>query len=228
MEYQKMNNEELCDIIKNKKEGRDEALEALMNNNEAFIWSIVKKMPKSDRFTAEDLFQSGSVGMMEAAERYEKGHGANFLTYATFYIEKEIKALIDKNITTVYIPKAAKKKMRDEGKELPKESSLNAMCFDDGAVEQLDQIADEQAERFYESVEVENTVFIVRRAISLTLSEKERDVISRRSGMYDGHIWTLEEIGKAYGVTKERIRQIENTAKRKLRNRTDLQELQIA
>ena len=50
-----------------------------------------------------------------------------------------------------------------------------------------------------------------------TLSQKEKEVIMWRFGFTDGNIKTLEEVGKIYGVTKERIRQIENKAFRKLR-----------
>lgn len=50
------------------------------------------------------------------------------------------------------------------------------------------------------------------------LGERERDVINLRFGLVDGQERTLEEIGQEYGVTRERIRQIEAKAMRKLRN----------
>ena len=51
-----------------------------------------------------------------------------------------------------------------------------------------------------------------------TLTEREADVLRMRFGMYDGRTHTLEEGGQIFGVTRERIRQIENKAIRKLRH----------
>ncbi len=50
------------------------------------------------------------------------------------------------------------------------------------------------------------------------LKERERQVIMLRFGLEDGHPRTLEEVGKEFNVTRERIRQIEAKALRKLRN----------
>ena len=51
-----------------------------------------------------------------------------------------------------------------------------------------------------------------------TLTEREADVLRMRFGMYDGRTHTLEEVGHIFNVTRERIRQIENKAIRKLRH----------
>ena len=57
-----------------------------------------------------------------------------------------------------------------------------------------------------------------------TLSEREAGVVSMRFGLTDGQPKTLDEIGKVYGVTRERIRQIESKTMSKLRHtsRSDL------
>ena len=51
-----------------------------------------------------------------------------------------------------------------------------------------------------------------------TLAERERKVIELRFGLADGHPRTLEEVGKEFGVTRERIRQIESKTLAKLRH----------
>lgn len=53
------------------------------------------------------------------------------------------------------------------------------------------------------------------------LNEKERKIIDLRFGLKDGEIKTLEEIGQMFGVTRERIRQIEAKAIRKLKKRAN-------
>ena len=50
------------------------------------------------------------------------------------------------------------------------------------------------------------------------LGEREREVLRLRFGLEDGHAHTLEDVGKRFGVTRERIRQIEAKALRKLRH----------
>jgi len=52
------------------------------------------------------------------------------------------------------------------------------------------------------------------------LSERERRVIELRFGLFDGHPRTLEEVGRVFGVTRERIRQIESKTLSKLRHPT--------
>ena len=57
-------------------------------------------------------------------------------------------------------------------------------------------------------------------SILSTLSEKERSIIEMRNGLgdHDGYMHTLEEVGQAFGVTRERIRQIEAKVHDKIRN----------
>src|SRR5947208_15116381 len=52
------------------------------------------------------------------------------------------------------------------------------------------------------------------------LNERERRILELRYGLADGYSRTLEEVGKQYNVTRERIRQIEAKALRKLRHPT--------
>lgn len=58
-----------------------------------------------------------------------------------------------------------------------------------------------------------------------TLTDRERKVLSLRFGLEDGYSRTLEEVGKVFKVTRERIRQIEAKALRKMRHPTRLRQL---
>ena len=58
-----------------------------------------------------------------------------------------------------------------------------------------------------------------------TLTERERAVIEQRFGLVDGYSRTLEEVGRQFKVTRERIRQIEAKALRKMRHPTRLRHL---
>ena len=59
------------------------------------------------------------------------------------------------------------------------------------------------------------------------LSERERHIIRLRFGFEDGRTWTLEEVGQLYGVTRERIRQIEVRALNKLKNQQGIKALRV-
>jgi RNA polymerase primary sigma factor len=59
-----------------------------------------------------------------------------------------------------------------------------------------------------------------------TLTERERSVLDYRFGLTDGYSRTLEEVGKQFCVTRERIRQIEAKALRKLRHPTRMRKLE--
>jgi RNA polymerase primary sigma factor len=62
--------------------------------------------------------------------------------------------------------------------------------------------------------------------VLVTLTERERQVLDFRFGLTDGYSRTLEEVGKQFNVTRERIRQIEAKALRKLRHPTRLRKLE--
>jgi RNA polymerase primary sigma factor len=63
------------------------------------------------------------------------------------------------------------------------------------------------------------------RSVLGMLNEREREVLEMRFGLKDGQDHTLEEVGKYFGVTRERIRQIEAKALRKLRHPTRSKQL---
>ena len=58
-----------------------------------------------------------------------------------------------------------------------------------------------------------------------TLKEREAEILRMRFGLNDGRTQTLEEVGSVYNVTRERIRQIEAKALRKLRHPSRSREL---
>ena len=96
-------------------------------------------------------------------------------------------------------------------------TSLDAALTDDDDTTVGDLVADNSVEDPADELFREQTANKVREVL-LTLDEREQEVMALRYGLGGTHPKTLDEIGKIFGVTKERIRQIENKALRKLRN----------
>src|ERR1700704_4453312 len=80
-----------------------------------------------------------------------------------------------------------------------------------------DFVQDEQAESPFDTASVSLRREDIQRALD-SLPERERRVIELRFGLDGSQPRTLEEVGKAFGVTRERIRQIENNTLKKLQN----------
>jgi RNA polymerase primary sigma factor len=103
--------------------------------------------------------------------------------------------------------------------------SLDAPVGDEGDVSVGDFIEDKTAED--PSAGTGHTLRKEKLDMVLgSLTERERKIIEMRFGLNDGEDHTLEEIGKIYNVTRERIRQIEAKGLRKLRHPTRLRHIQ--
>lgn len=79
-------------------------------------------------------------------------------------------------------------------------------------------ISDDLVEPPHETVVVKLMRDDISKVAAGILTQREQEIIFMRYGIYDGHPRTLEEIGQEFGLTRERIRQIETKAMRKLRN----------
>jgi len=103
--------------------------------------------------------------------------------------------------------------------------SLHAPVGDDGDVSVGDFIEDKTAEN---PSDVTSYSLLKEKLgdVLTSLTERERKILEMRFGLVDGYERTLEEIGKMYNVTRERIRQIEAKALRKLRHPTRVRHLQ--
>jgi RNA polymerase primary sigma factor len=90
-----------------------------------------------------------------------------------------------------------------------------------------DFVQDEQAASPFETASTNLRCHDIRRALE-SLPERERKVIELRFGLMGDPPRTLEEVGRAFGVTRERIRQIENNTLKKLEGLPEAQALRDA
>src|SRR5438094_7853973 len=102
--------------------------------------------------------------------------------------------------------------------------SLEKPVGDEDESELGDFVADETAEEPFESATENLQREDVQRALN-ALPERERQVIELRYGLRGHEPLTLEEVGRTFGVTRERIRQIENNTLKKLKQLPEAQRL---
>ena len=95
-------------------------------------------------------------------------------------------------------------------------ASLDAPIGDDDSNSFSEVVQDDSAHTPYEQLEEKNVTTMLRDLIH-KLDNREATILHYRFGLDGGPERTLEEVGKEFGVTRERVRQVQNIALRKLR-----------
>jgi RNA polymerase primary sigma factor len=103
-------------------------------------------------------------------------------------------------------------------------SSLNDVVGEMGDTERIEFVPDENMQ--VEEIVIGNQLKKDLRKILSTLTEREQKVLDLRFGLTTGREMTLEEVGEVYSLTRERIRQIEAKALKKLRHPSRIKKLE--
>ncbi len=99
-------------------------------------------------------------------------------------------------------------------------ASLEAPLGDDDSSRIADVVRDETADTPYEQLEEKTNTTMLREMVA-TLDPREAEILRYRFGLDGDNEKTLEDVGKKFGVTRERIRQIQNVALAKLRKQIE-------
>lgn len=167
----------------------EEVKNQLLKANLRLVVSIARRhVGRSPAFF--EIVSDGNMSLMRAVEKFDYARGFKFSTYASWAI------------------------MRNYARTIP-EQMYPGVRLVTGSDELLDTVpAEDRTE--HESV-VDSARQLIRRGLGL-LTARERDVVVRHYGLEDNHeAMTLDQIGQVFGVTKERVRQIERKAFAKLR-----------
>lgn len=230
--------------------GDKDAERELVEHNLKLVVSIAKKYVGCG-ISFLDLIQEGSLGLMNAAERYDVTKGFRFSTYATWWIRQAISNALMSQSRQIRIPAHINNMMRKIKQasaslyqelqreptsaeiaallELPVDkveitmemsktvTSLDAPLNDDGDGCVGDYVPyDDDYDPLAIMMEEFNTKILNK--VFSTLGTQEAQVLKMRFGIGYDKQHTLEDVGAYYGVSKERIRQIEIKALRKLRH----------
>ena len=238
--------EEEYSLAMKKQEGDEYAKQRLIEANLRLVVSIAKRYTGRG-MSFLDLVQEGNLGLIKGVEKFDPEKGFKLSTYATWWIRQSVTRALADQARTIRVPvhmvetiNKMSKMQRKLTLELGYEPSVKELDMTEEKVQEIMQIAREPASLETPIGEEDDSnlgdfvadanvlspegnvesVMLREHIDSLLddLKERERQVIVLRFGLEDGHPRTLEEVGREFNVTRERIRQIEAKALRKLRN----------
>jgi RNA polymerase primary sigma factor len=209
--------------------GSEKALKQLVEANLRFVVKVALRY-RGCGLSLLDLINEGNVGLLEAARRYSPEHNVKFITYAVWWIRQAIIQALAAGGGAVRLPlRKARLASRsgDAAAEPVTAGTTDADVTDRRPLFFGDDVALDQrlGKELYDSRQIPQADHEliqrsfreeVERMLSV-LSPREREIVELRYGLGDREVMTLEAVGKRLKLSRERVRQIEERAKQKLR-----------
>ena len=205
--------EEELDLAVRVADGDIAAKKRLCEANLRLVVSIAKRyLGRGMPFL--DLIQEGNLGLIKAVEKFDCTKGFRFSTYAAWWIRQAIIRAIADQARTIRMPP---EKVRGIMRVAQEPVSLETPIGEEEDSHLGDFIPDENAPAPQDASSQTLLKEQLAEVLS-TLPPREERMLRLRYGLEDGCPHTLEEISEMFNVTRERIRQIEAKALRKLRH----------
>src|ERR1019366_6590158 len=175
--------------------------DALINANMRLVVNIGRRHSgQTDNFF--ELLSDGNMSLIRAVEKFDAARGFKFSTYASWAI------------------------MKNYARTIPDEKHRKER-FVTGHSEVFDVAPDNRTDEHEVVANKERATMSVNKLLD-QLEPREREIIRMRAGL-DSHAkgLTLEEIGQQFGITKERVRQLNARAMKKLRSIAEKQDMDM-
>lgn len=148
-----------------------------------------------------DLISEANNGLIDAIEKYDIKQDVKLISYSKWWIIQRMQAALERE------NKLPRETLEIESSE---ETFYNDEMYDENSC--LDY-----EDNDFDYNEIMNNKYLIER-ITSQISDRERDIVYRYYGINQNERYTLEEIGKDYKLTKERVRQIIDKAMTKMRS----------
>jgi len=244
--YPIYSSEEQIELAKKIKEGDNKARQKLINSNLRFVVTCAKQFV-GQGVPLIDLINSGNLGLIQSIEKYDPSKGFHFISYAVWYIRREIiKSIYNTGrtirypITYIAIITKVKKAFDDfvnknqrkpTDEELIKASGItekqyNSVVLNKSYCQSIDTPVTEDGKSTVEDILSEeikplSDVF-TKEAVSNSLkvlNPREYKVITEYYGLEGQQERTIKEIAKEMNLGDERVRQLRKEAVKKLEKR---------
>ncbi len=242
--YPLLSKEEEIDLARKARNGDEEARKKLILSNLKLV-IVIAKSYSSYGVPFLDLIEEGNLGLIKAVSRFDPDKGFRFSTYSSWWIKQSIVRAISNFSRTIRIPihifqlmkkymklertdgmlstreKAEKLSISVKRFKMTEELIRNIRALDIAnsldSYSQLATVSEISDGTDMEKIILQQMEHEELAALLDRLSEREKLIIRIRYGLKDGETHTLAETGKVINVSRERVRQLEMRALRKLR-----------
>ncbi len=200
LKHTQLTREQEYDLARKAKRGDAAARETLARSNLAFVVATARKFANRGA-RLDDLIQEGNIGLMKAIEHFDPKKNVRFATYAVWWIRAYVTRYLKDNRSQVRGGQGERVSMAD--------FSLDAAMDEESDMTFLERIEDpgQGPQEAYLSQEKDNEVRQALTRVKKRLGDLGWDILQER--LTQDKPRTLEELGARWGVSRERVRQVE-------------------
>ena len=204
-EYNPLTKTEEKVLLRKYKEDNDiAARNKLVSSNLRFACKLVNSYVGRGLSYSELLSEANS-GLIESIDKFDMRHDVKLFSYSKWWIMQKMQSAIEK-----------REKIKTS--EIPGMDKGSSDIVYDGQINEVSSDYDKHGDTYSESPDMDrNDSDEYINTLMSVLSDREVDMINRYFGRGYEKAYTLTEIGVHYGLTKERVRQIVESAMRKVR-----------